>query len=210
LLPEARACGGADALDVPADGRMLLVTSHRRESWGAELESICMALRDLVQRFDDVRVVYPVHLNPNVTSTVGKLLQGVDRIHLVPPVDYLTFLQLMDRSHLILTDSGGVQEEAPSLHKPVLVLRKLTERPEACEAGAAKVVGTDRRVIVAEASRLLGDDDAYRLMTQPANPFGDGRAAHRIVSLIARWRDGHSPCSVLSDPSAAHADVHVQ
>jgi UDP-N-acetylglucosamine 2-epimerase (non-hydrolysing) len=188
LLPAARALRAADPLlSRSGDGRLLLVTSHRRESWGADLESICLALTDLVTRFDDVHVIWPVHLNPNVRTTVTRLLGGTARIHLAPPVDYMAFLQLMERAHLVLTDSGGVQEEAPSLAKPVLVLRKLTERPEACESGAARIVGTDRATIVREASRLLSEPSAYAAMATGINPFGDGHAADRIVDALEGW-----------------------
>lgn len=175
------------------DGRLLLVTSHRRESWGAQLEEICLALKDLAARFSDLRVIYPVHLNPNVRRTVERLLQGQERIHLIPPVDYLTFIHLMQRAFLILTDSGGVQEEAPSLGKPLLVLRKVTERADALESGQAKVVGTSRETIIEEAARLLTDPQAYRAMTTGPNPFGDGHAAERIVETLGRWAQGQSP-----------------
>jgi len=175
------------------DGRLLLVTSHRRESWGAQLEEICLALKDLAARFSDLRVIYPVHLNPNVLRTVERLLQGQERIHLIPPVDYLTFIHLMQRAFLILTDSGGVQEEAPSLGKPLLVLRKVTERADALESGQAKVVGTSRETIIEEAARLLTDPQAYRAMTTGPNPFGDGHAAERIVETLGRWAQGQSP-----------------
>lgn len=188
-----------EAAGTPLDGirldghRLLVVTSHRRESWGADLENTCLALRDLVDRFPDLLVVYPVHLNPNVRQTVMGLLAGRRRIHLTEPLDYFTFVNLMRRCHLILTDSGGVQEEAPTLGKPLLVLRKLTERPEAFQAGLSKVVGNAREVIVAEASRLLEDDDAYRRMVSSDNPFGDGRAAERIVLAVDRWSSGRLP-----------------
>lgn len=173
--------------------RLLVVTSHRRESWGQDLENTCLALRDLVEHFPDLLVVYPVHLNPNVRKTVMRLLAGTERIHLTEPLDYLTFIGLMRRSHLILTDSGGVQEEAPTLGKPLLVLRKLTERPEAFQAGLSKVVGNSREAIVAEARRLLEDDNAYRAMISSDNPFGDGRAAERIVLALDRWASGQTP-----------------
>lgn len=175
------------------DGRLLLVTSHRRESWGAQLEEICLALKDLTALFSDLQVIYPVHLNPNVRRTVEGLLQGQERIHLIPPVDYLTFIHLMQRSFLILTDSGGVQEEAPSLRKPLLVLRKVTERTEALESGQAKVVGTSRESIVEESARLLTDPKAYRAMTTGPNPFGDGHAAERIAETLGRWARGALP-----------------
>jgi UDP-N-acetylglucosamine 2-epimerase (non-hydrolysing) len=188
-----------DARGTPLDGipfekhRLLVVTSHRRESWGQDLENTCLALRDLVERFPDLLVVYPVHLNPNVRKTVMSILRGARRIHLTEPLDYFTFVNLMRRSHLILTDSGGVQEEAPTLGKPLLVLRKLTERPEAFRAGLSKVVGNSREAIVEEACRLLEDERAYREMVSLDNPFGDGRAAERIIAALGRWAAGRSP-----------------
>jgi UDP-N-acetylglucosamine 2-epimerase (non-hydrolysing) len=179
---------------VPDDGsRLVLVTSHRRESWGVELENICDSILELVQRFSDIRVIYPVHLNPNVSTTVQARLVNRDRVHLVPPVDYFEFLSLLRRSYLVLTDSGGVQEEAPIFHKPVLVLRKLTERPEASRMGMAKVVGTAREVIVREASRLLSNEFAYKTMAAGDCPYGDGRAAARIATALSRWLDGEQP-----------------
>jgi len=181
------------AADGQAQERLVLVTSHRRESWGADLEAICAALRDLVERFPDVRVVVPVHLNPAVRDTVHRMLADTPRIELLPPLDYLEFVALMRRACLILTDSGGVQEEAPSLGKPVLVLRQVTERPEAILSGLATLVGTDRARIVAAASRLLGDARAYRAMTARPNPYGDGRAAERIGQALARWSHGVQP-----------------
>lgn len=179
---------------VPDDGSpIILVTSHRRESWGAELENICRALLELVESFPDIRVIYPVHLNPNVSGTVQTLLGHRDRIHLIPPVDYFQFLSLLRRCHLVLTDSGGVQEEAPIFHKPVLVLRKVTERPEASLLGMAKIVGTSREVIVAEASRLLSSKFAYQTMAAGECPYGDGRAAARIATALSRWLEGEVP-----------------
>ena len=179
---------------VPDDGSpLVLVTSHRRESWGEELENICNAILDLVERFPNIRVVYPVHLNPNVTSTVGALLANRDRVHLVPPVDYFQFLSLLRRCYLVLTDSGGVQEEAPIFHKPVLVLRKVTERPEASLLGMAKIVGTSRETIVREASRLLSSDYEYQNMAAGECPYGDGRAAARIAIALSRWLEGERP-----------------
>jgi UDP-N-acetylglucosamine 2-epimerase (non-hydrolysing) len=179
---------------VPDDGsKLVLVTSHRRESWGAELENICDSIVELVQRFPEVRVVYPVHLNPNVRNTVEARLGNRDRVHLVPPIDYFQFLSLLRRSYLVLTDSGGVQEEAPIFNKPVLVLRKLTERPEASQMGMAKVVGTARHVIVREASRLLSNEFAYKTMAAGDCPYGDGRAAARIATALSRWLDGEQP-----------------
>jgi UDP-N-acetylglucosamine 2-epimerase (non-hydrolysing) len=179
---------------IPDDGApLVLVTSHRRESWGLELGNICNAILDLVERFPYIRVVYPVHLNPNVRSTVEALLGDRDRVHLIPPVDYLEFLSLLRRCYLALTDSGGVQEEAPVFHKPVLVLRKVTERPEASLLGMAKIVGTSREAIVNEASRLLGSKFAYQTMTAGECPYGDGRAAARIATALSHWLEDEEP-----------------
>jgi UDP-N-acetylglucosamine 2-epimerase (non-hydrolysing) len=175
------------------DSPLVLVTSHRRESWGVELENICEALLTLVERFPHIRVIYPVHLNPNVRATVEALLGNRDRIHLIAPVDYFQFLSLLRRSYLVLTDSGGVQEEAPIFHKPVLVLRKVTERPEASLIGMAKIVGTSREAIVGEASKLLSSEFAYKTMAAGECPYGDGRAAARIAIALARWLDGERP-----------------
>jgi UDP-N-acetylglucosamine 2-epimerase (non-hydrolysing) len=165
--------------------RILLVTAHRRENHGAPLRSICRALKTLVAGFADVEVIYPVHLNPNVSETVHEELDGVARVHLVKPVSYTDLLRLMSRCYLILTDSGGIQEEAPSFHKPVLVLRELTERPEVIEAGAGKITGTESSRIVEVAGHLLTDARAYAKMSSVENPFGDGHAAERIVRLLA-------------------------
>jgi UDP-N-acetylglucosamine 2-epimerase (non-hydrolysing) len=179
---------------VPDDGSpLVLVTSHRRESWGVELENICRALLALVETFPHIRVIYPVHMNPNVRTTVEALLGNRDRIHLIAPVDYFQFLSLLRRCYLVLTDSGGVQEEAPIFHKPVLVLRKVTERPEASLIGMAKIVGTSREAIVREASKLLSSEFAYKTMTAGECPYGDGRAAARIAIALARWLEGERP-----------------
>jgi UDP-N-acetylglucosamine 2-epimerase (non-hydrolysing) len=179
---------------VPLDGsRLMVVTSHRRESWGEDLQNICLALLDIVERHPDVRVVYPVHLNPNVGGTVRRLLEGVDRIHLTEPLDYLTFVNLLRCSDFILTDSGGVQEEAPTLGKPLLLLRAVTERPEAFALGLARIVGTHREDIVQEAERLLCDSRAYNRMAGTPNPYGDGRASERIALALGRWIRGESP-----------------
>jgi len=183
---DAEPAGGLAALD----GRLMLVTSHRRESFGRDLENICLALRELVSRFDDLHIVYPVHLNPQVRGTVMPLLADVGRIHLIDPLDYLSFVNLMRRSTLILTDSGGVQEEAPTLGKPLLVMRAVTERPEAFELGLSSVIGTSREAIVAAVTRLLTDSQAYRSMTSDINPYGDGRAAGRIATVVRRWCQG--------------------
>lgn len=179
---------------VPDDGSpLVLVTSHRRESWGIELENICRAILTLVEKFAHIRVIYPVHLNPNVRATVAALLGDRDRIHLIAPLDYFQFLSLLRRSYLVLTDSGGVQEEAPIFHKPVLVLRKVTERPEASLIGMAKIVGTSREAIVREASKLLSSEFAYKQMAAGECPYGDGRAAARIAIALARWLEGERP-----------------
>lgn len=166
--------------------RLLLVTGHRRENFGAGFEQICRALRTLSER-DDLQIVYPVHLNPNVQEPVKRLLGDRPNIHLIPPQDYLPFVYLMRRSHLILTDSGGIQEEAPSLGKPVLVMRDTTERPEAVAAGTVRLVGTDSIRLVAESSRLLDSDTAYASMSHALNPYGDGQAASRIAKSVHRW-----------------------
>lgn len=163
--------------------RMILVTGHRRESFGDGFERICVALSRLAQR-DDVEIVYPVHLNPNVKGPVEANLGGLSNVHLLAPEDYLPFVYLMDRSTIIITDSGGVQEEAPSLGKPVLVMRDTTERPEAVEAGTVRLVGTDVDAILSQANLLLDDADAYAAMSRAHNPYGDGRAAARIVEAL--------------------------
>jgi UDP-N-acetylglucosamine 2-epimerase (non-hydrolysing) len=168
-------------------GRMILVTGHRRENFGQGLANLCLALLDLVNTFPDVTVVYSVHPNPNVRGPVERLLKDHERVRLVPPPDYFTFVRLMDAAFLIITDSGGIQEEAPSLRRPVLVARAVTERPEAVEAGVAILVGTDRERIVQEASRLIVEPDRYASMVAKKNPFGDGHAAERIADLIERF-----------------------
>jgi UDP-N-acetylglucosamine 2-epimerase len=165
---------------VPDGQRLILVTGHRRESFGKPFRDFCKALREIVRRHDDTVLVYPVHLNPNVREPVVECLRGEERVFLIPPVSYVQFVYLMYRSYLIITDSGGIQEEAPTFHKPVLVTRNTTERPEAVKAGLAKLVGTSRDSIVAEASRLLRDSAAYERMSHGPNPYGDGRASERI------------------------------
>ena len=162
---------------------LILVTAHRRENFGAPLEAICEALKELAAR-GDVEIVYPVHLNPNVQEPVNRLLKNVRHITLLPPLDYLPLVQLMKRARLILTDSGGIQEEAPVFGIPVLVLREITERPEGVEAGILKLVGTDTARILAAARGLLDDRSAYEKMAKAANPFGDGHAAEKIVQAL--------------------------
>jgi UDP-N-acetylglucosamine 2-epimerase len=165
--------------------RTLLVTAHRRESHGAPLARICAALRELVEEIPDLRVRYPVHLSPRVRETVMVRLAGHPRIELTEPLGYTDFVLAMQRAHVLLTDSGGVQEEAPSLGRPVLVLRDTSERPEAIEAGSARLVGTDPRVIVSEVRRLFEDEAHYRRMASAVNPYGDGKAAGRILEALA-------------------------
>jgi UDP-N-acetylglucosamine 2-epimerase (non-hydrolysing) len=163
--------------------RLVLVTAHRRENFGAPLENICRALKELAKR-GDLEIVYPVHLNPNVQEPVQRLLKGVDHITLLPPLDYLPLVHLMKHAALILTDSGGIQEEAPAFGIPTLVLRDVTERPEGVEAGTLKLVGTDNDRILEAASRLLDDQTEYAHMARAANPYGDGHAAERIVEHL--------------------------
>ncbi len=167
--------------------RLIVVTGHRRENFGPGFEGICRALRRLAER-SDAEIVYPVHLNPNVQKPVHAILDGIPNVHLVKPLDYLPFVGLLDRAYLILTDSGGIQEEAPSLGKPVLVMRDTTERPEAVEAGTVRLVGTDEEQIVREAERLLDDKAHYRAMARALNPYGDGKAAPRIVKELINGR----------------------
>lgn len=164
--------------------RLILVTAHRRENFGKRLTNICLAIKEIVRQVPDVEVVYPVHLNPRVRSTVNEYLRGVERVHLIEPLDYIAFVHLMKRAYLILTDSGGIQEEAPSLGKPVLVLRETTERLEAIEARVAELVGTETEKIVEATLQLLEDPKKYREMANAKNPFGDGRAAKRIIRIL--------------------------
>ncbi|RQM36819.1 non-hydrolyzing UDP-N-acetylglucosamine 2-epimerase [Erwinia psidii] len=171
-----------------ANKKMILVTGHRRESFGGGFERICSALADVAHLHPDAQIVYPVHLNPNVSEPVNRILCGIDNIVLIEPQEYLPFVYLMVRSWLILTDSGGIQEEAPSLGKPVLVMRDTTERPEAVEAGTVKLVGTDVEKIVSEVTRLLTDEEAYQSMSRAHNPYGDGLACERIVQALKNNR----------------------
>jgi len=164
--------------------KLILVTAHRRENFGRPFENICAALREIARRNPEVEIVYPVHLNPNVQEPVYRILSNQDRICLIAPLEYEKFVHLINCSYLILTDSGGIQEEAPVLGKPVLVMRRETERPEAVEAGAVKVVGTDSELIIAETERLLYDREEYNKMSRAISPYGDGHAAERIVQII--------------------------
>jgi len=163
--------------------RLILVTGHRRENFGKGFERICQSLLTLSER-KDIEIVYPVHLNPNVQEPVKRILEGNPKIHLIEPLDYLPFIYLMDQSYLIISDSGGIQEEAPSLGKPVLVIRETTERPEAVEAGTVKLVGVDENTIVRETVKLLDDVEEYELMAHAKNPYGDGNASIRIVDVL--------------------------
>ena len=165
---------------------LLLVTGHRRESFGGGLETICSALAELVARHEEIEIVYPVHLNPNVRDAANRVLRGVPRVHLIEPVDYVPLVYLLRRSLFVLTDSGGIQEEAPALGKPVLVLRDTTERPEGVEAGTARLVGTNRTKILREAERLLRDKRHYRTMSRAHNPYGDGKASVRIADALEK------------------------
>lgn len=185
------------------DGPFVLITSHRRENFGEGLEQICAAIATLAQRFPDHRFVYPVHPNPNVSEHANRLLGALPNVRLVPPQDYRTFVALTARCRLVLTDSGGVQEEAPSLGKPVLVMRDTTERPEGVEAGTAVLTGPKAAAIVAHATRLLTDEAAYRAMATARNPYGDGFAAGRIVERIRRYfreRDLRPPTAGAFEP----------
>ena len=171
--------------------KMILVTGHRRENFGDGFLNICQSLKELAQR-DDVQIVYPVHLNPNVQKPVNDILGEMDNVHLIAPQDYLPFVYLMNQAHIILTDSGGVQEEAPSLGKPVLVMRDTTERPEAVEAGTVKLVGTNANTIKQAVIELLDNDEAYKSMSIAHNPYGDGQASHRIADFIASTQQASS------------------
>ncbi|MGX1923766.1 non-hydrolyzing UDP-N-acetylglucosamine 2-epimerase [Vibrio sp. NH-7] len=169
-----------------ANRKLILVTGHRRESFGDGFEQICHALLQLATKFPQSQIVYPVHLNPNVREPVNRLLSGVSNVYLIEPQQYLPFLYLMQRSDVILTDSGGIQEEAPSLGKPVLVMRNTTERPEAVAAGTVKLVGTSTKKIVDEVSKLLTDPQAYEKMSKAHNPYGDGHACERIIQELKK------------------------
>jgi len=169
-----------------SDRKVVLVTGHRRENFGEGFENICLAIRDISEKYPQMDIVYPVHLNPNVRSVVFSMLEGHDNIHLIEPLDYRLFTSLMNHAHIILTDSGGIQEEAPALGKPVLVMRNTTERPEAVDAGTVKLVGTSRNVIVTEVSKLIDDKVEYDKMANAVNPYGDGLGSKKIVDTIIR------------------------
>ncbi len=169
--------------EIPREGSMVLITAHRRESFGEPFRELCQAIRELAAAFPEIRFIYPVHLNPNVRQPVSEILSGLGNVHLIEPLDYLSLVQLMKKSTLILTDSGGIQEEAPTFSVPVLVMRDTTERPEGIEAGIAKLVGTRKESIIREASLLLQQHAAKTVMV---NPYGDGRAAKRIVAVLQK------------------------
>lgn len=188
--PDLQARALALLPELAPESRVILVTGHRRESFGGGFERICRALAAIVDRFPDVEIVYPVHLNPQVREPVERLLSEKKRVHLIEPLDYLPFVTMMKRAHLVLTDSGGVQEEAPSLGKPVLVMRDTTERPEAVAAGTVKLVGTDVDAIVDNVAELLMDAAIYRKMSFAHNPYGDGRASARIADMLETWQRG--------------------
>lgn len=174
-----------DLESIVSNGRkVVLITGHRRENFGQGFENICEAIKSLSEVFLDIEFVYPVHLNPHVQKPVYQILGKLHNVHLVAPMNYVPFVRLMNASHIILTDSGGIQEEAPSLGKPVLVMRDFTERPEAVEAGTAILVGTDKTKIVREASRLIIDNEAWEAMSHVTNPYGDGKAARRIINYL--------------------------
>lgn len=172
--------------------KIVLITGHRRENFGEGFKNICEAVRDLAQEFNDVGFVYPVHFNPNVRRPVNEILRGLRNVHLIEPLDYEPFVYAMEKSYMILTDSGGVQEEAPSLGKPVLVMRETTERPEAVEAGTVKLVGTDKKKIIDGVSTLLTDSSAYLAMSRAHNPYGDGKASPRIVKILEDYLERES------------------
>lgn len=182
--PELLAQASEPAAFLDPARKLILVTGHRRESFGDGFERICQALMEVAQQHPEVDIVYPVHLNPNVREPVNRLLNGIGNIYLIAPLDYLPFVHMMSRAHIILTDSGGVQEEAPSLGKPVLVMRDTTERPEAVSAGTVKLVGTNTLDIVRELNRLLVDSTAYQAMSYAHNPYGDGQACQRILEAL--------------------------
>lgn len=189
-VERARSRDWPDLETIPREGKLVLVTAHRRESFGEPFEELCRGLRAIADADAETHVVYPVHLNPNVRRPVMAILGDHPRIHLLEPLSYLPFLALMDRAHLILTDSGGLQEEAPALDKPVLVMRERTERQEGVTAGTIRLVGTSAKRITSEALELLGNEQAYQAMAEAENPFGDGQAALRIRRDIEEFFRG--------------------
>ena len=178
-----------DFINLNSDLKTILLTSHRRENFGKPLENICYAIKELIEKHKDIQVVYPLHLNPNVRNTVKPILENVERVKLIEPLDYVPFCNLMKKSHIILTDSGGVQEEAPALGVPVLVLRDETERPEALEYGGVCLVGTDKEKIANKVSELLLNEEIYEKMSKAVNPYGDGKACQYIEKIILDYFD---------------------
>ncbi len=171
-------------LKLKNEKKIILVTGHRRENFGEGFVNICEALKELALKNQDIDIIYPMHLNPNVRETVEKILAGIQNIFLIEPLEYEPFVYLMSKSYIILTDSGGIQEEAPSLGKPVLVMRNTTERPEALKSGTVKLVGTDKKTIIEEATKLLNSKDIYNSMSKAVNPYGDGKACSKIVGFL--------------------------
>ena len=196
---------------VDFDKRLLLVTGHRRENFGQGFINICSAIRNLAKANQDLEIVYPVHLNPHVQKPVKDLLSDLPNVHLIPPQDYLTFVWLMDRSYIVLTDSGGVQEEAPSLGKPVLVTRDTTERTEALDAGVARLVGTETEFIVYWVQRLLDDLNTYQAMSRPQNPYGDGKSSGQIAEVLegvlSQSPDNRTRCGIQGNMT--HPENHA-
>jgi UDP-N-acetylglucosamine 2-epimerase (non-hydrolysing) len=164
--------------------KVVLITCHRRENLGVGIIEVCKAIRELAKKFSDVQYVFPVHLNPSILDPTTELLAGIPNVHLVQPLDYELFVHLMACCHLVLTDSGGIQEEAPSLGKPVLVIRDVTERPEAVQAGTVKMIGSDESAIILAVAELLNNTSMYDYMAKAVNPYGDGKACDRIVSFL--------------------------
>lgn len=215
IRDKAAKTGGVGALDPEQCGDWMagsyrvLITGHRRESFGSGFESLCSAIRDLARRHPDWRFIYPVHLNPNVREPVGRILGGLSNVALIEPLEYLPFVWLMDSADVILTDSGGIQEEGPSLGKPVLVMRAVTERPEAVEAGTVMLVGTDKARIVDGVESVLLDEALYAQMARAHNPYGDGHAAERIARILKDWEAGKATGGddMLADIPAAKKSV---
>jgi UDP-N-acetylglucosamine 2-epimerase (non-hydrolysing) len=170
--------------EVNLDRKIILITGHRRENFGDGFQNMCKAMKALAQKYSDADLVYPVHLNSNLRQPVNEILTGVDNVHLNEPLQYEPFVYLMDQSHIILTDSGGIQEEAPALGKPVIVMRNITERPEALQVGTVKLVGPDFDRIVLESSALIDEKDRYNSMSQLHSPYGDGKSSNRIIKFL--------------------------
>jgi UDP-N-acetylglucosamine 2-epimerase (non-hydrolysing) len=205
LLTTAARADAPLPVAIPADQRMVLITAHRRENFGEPFRQVCQAVETLAREYPDTAFLYPVHPNPNVRDTAHRMLGALSNVHLCDPMDYAPFVAAMKRSHFIISDSGGVQEEAPALAKPVLLLRNETERPEAVEQGLVRLVGPHRDAIVAHARQLMDDDAAYRSMARGVSPYGDGRAAARIVSVVNRHMSTIAATSLASRIAPASA-----